>query len=77
MMRPVTAITIFLPMVDAQKLGARLSRGAATDVLIFFLPQEEPEVILAQLSIIRAEENDRQGYGIQPIWLQGDWLAYL
>src|ERR1700733_11712276 len=34
MMTPVTAITIFLPMVDAQKLGARLFRGTAAIVLI-------------------------------------------
>ena len=33
-MTPVTAITIFLPTVEAQKLGARLSRGVAMIVLI-------------------------------------------
>jgi hypothetical protein len=31
---PVTAITIFLPTVEAQNPGARLSRGTAAIVLI-------------------------------------------
>src|ERR1700684_1330981 len=34
MMAPVTAITIFLPIVESQKPGARLSGGAAASVLI-------------------------------------------
>ena len=38
----MTAITIFLPIVESQKLGARLSRGttAIVLILIFPMPQE-------------------------------------
>src|ERR1700677_3258329 len=66
MRMPVTAITIFLPIVEAQKLGARLSRGTAASVLIFIfpMPQEGPEPILTQLFIMGARTKHRQGCSV-------------
>src|ERR1700723_1775519 len=69
MRMPVTAITIFLPIVEAQKLGARLSprlsvvNAASVLILVFPMPQEVPEPNLAQLFIIGARSKQRQGSG--------------